>query len=127
MLFGGDAHHILFIQRESNSEALSNFENNLGQAISERQAQFFPRVYTETDLTNIQSSCLDILGCFSATNDVVSFLAVVGKVEIQPRGEERNEAKWFQETFEDSKFPEWALGLGVESDQVVDLETEKFK
>jgi hypothetical protein len=130
-LFGRDAHYFLFIQRESNSEALAHFEANVRHAVSTRHAKFFPRVYTETDLTNIQASCLDILGCFVGTNDYVSYLAVVGKIEIQPLGEMRDEWKeeheWFEKTFEDTKAPNWARGLGVESNQVIDLETDNYE
>jgi hypothetical protein len=124
--FGRDAHHVVFIQRESNSEALAIFEENLHEEVAQREVRWFSRVYTKTDLENIQTSCQDILEVFSATNDVVEFTVVLGKIEVQscvPGGE----SHWFWDTFKDYKDPNWALGFNVNSEDIIDLRTEAFK
>ncbi|CAH0049118.1 unnamed protein product [Clonostachys solani] len=124
--FGCDAHHFIFIQRESNSEALATFEENLGADIGQGHGmiQSFSRIFTETDLKNIQSSCLEILAGFSATSGHVTYRAILGKIEVKSCGDKDGDV-WFDDTFTD-KYPHWDTGFNIDSSQVIDLEEDTF-
>ncbi|CAI6092094.1 unnamed protein product [Clonostachys chloroleuca] len=119
--FGCDAHHFIFIQRESNSEALATFEENLGVDMDCGAIQVYSRIFTETDLKNIQASCLEILAAFSATSDYVTYRAILGKIEV----ESCDDSEWFDETFS-AKYPYWDKGFNIDSSQVIDLEKDIF-
>ncbi|KAF3926334.1 hypothetical protein AA313_de0201733 [Arthrobotrys entomopaga] len=138
-LFGSDAHYLLFIQRENNTQAIDNFQSNLSESISHHEVRFFPRIYTDRDIVNFQESCLDIFGAFNCTNDCVGIFAILGTIKVEPvfdvdhDDSETNknklwnlQAKWFNEAFDDAKFPGWAKGFGVQDDQVIDLESDEF-
>ncbi|VUC38095.1 unnamed protein product [Clonostachys rosea] len=124
--FGCDAHHFIFIQRESNLEALAAFEDNLGDNIGKGRGTVrpFSRLFTETDLKNIQSSCLEILAGFSGTSDHVTYQAILGEIEVK-RCDDREGHIWFDDTFTD-KDPHWSTGFNIGSSQVIDLEIDTF-
>ena len=126
-LFGQDAHYSVFIQRESNSIALENLERNLHhESAKPSTARFLPRVYTEADIANIQASCLDILSSFGGTCDLVSYLAVTGKIHIKPCDPNMTAeevAEWFEKRFSCRKYPDWRRLGG----KVFDLEAERYE
>ncbi|CAG9972242.1 unnamed protein product [Clonostachys byssicola] len=124
--FGCDAHHFIFIEREPNSEALATFEENLGANIGVGHDYIHPfsRIFTETDLKNIQASCLEILAGFEFTADHVTYRVILGPIEVKSCGEEEGHI-WFDETFTD-KYPHWDTGFNIDSSQILDLEKDMF-
>jgi hypothetical protein len=125
-LFGADAHHFLFIQRDSNEAALAHLKQNLSNAFSAGQARIYPRIYTEDDLMNLQTSCLDILECFIGTNDVIGYYVITGKIYVEPRAAAmaaEDEHEWFEEVFTCAKYPEWNRLGGI----VIDLEKDRYE
>ncbi|KAK7225603.1 hypothetical protein V2G26_013606 [Clonostachys chloroleuca] len=124
--FGCDAHHFIFIQHEPNSEALATFEENLVAEIGEGRGfiQPFSRVFTETDLKNIQASCLEILAGFAFTCDHVTYKVILGPIEVRSCGDTDGYI-WFDETFTD-KYPHWDTGFNIDSSQIIDLEKDMF-
>lgn len=123
--YGRDAHHLVFIQREENSEALANFEEHCLYELEDRAFRQYPRVYTVTDLENIQNSCLDLLDALSHGNDSVSFKVVLGKIEVRPR-DSGIDTPWYEEVEFDCKDPDWGDGFHVPYDQVADLQSGGF-
>ena len=76
--FGRDAHPFVFVQLESNAAPFHVFESALHRREDGREPiTWSARVYTDTDLGNIQESCLEILRGFEGTNDAVEFVAVL--------------------------------------------------
>jgi hypothetical protein len=125
-LFGADAHHFLFIQRDSNENALANLKQNLYNAFSDGEVRIHPRIYTGDDLANLQASCLDILECFSNTNDVVGYYVITGKIQVEPRASytaAEDECEWFERAFSCAKYPEWGRLGG----KIIDLEKERHE
>ena len=124
-LFGADAHYFLFIQRESNSTSLTNLQQNLRHASSTGEARLHPRIFTEDDLANIQTSCMEILSGLSFGSDIVGFYVVTGRIHVgfHPSDSVRGERGWFEKVFSCSKFPEWGALAG----KMVDLEKEVYK
>ncbi|CAH0016509.1 unnamed protein product [Clonostachys rhizophaga] len=121
--FGRDAHHFLFIQRESNLEDLAYFGENLCLDIDRAHGtvEAFERIFTETDLKNIQASCLEILAGLSAINGCVTYEAILGKIEVTASDGDI----WFYDTFDD-ECPQWETAFNIDSSQIIDLEEDTF-
>ncbi|VUC38096.1 unnamed protein product [Clonostachys rosea] len=118
---GPDEHHFVFIQRESNTEALTTLKRNLRKEMREDGSmRSFSRVFTETDIKSIQTSSLEILSGFRGSNDRVTYSIILGKIAVQPRGS-ATEAKWYFKTFDGG---DWKKGFKLKSGQVLDLETD---
>lgn len=124
--FGSDMHHFVFIQRESNSQAFANFEEHLRGYAAAREFRGYPRVYTATDMENIQTSCLDLLEALSNSNDSVSFQVVLGKIEVPPCETTGAHSAWIEDSGLASKDPSWAQVFQVPAEQVIDLQGETF-
>lgn len=124
--FGSDMHHFVFIQRESNSEAFTSFEQHLRDYAAAREFRGYPRVYTDTDMQNIQTSCLDLLEALSHGNDCVSFRVVLGRIEVPPCDTTRDESPWLEDSGLASKDPDWADVFEIPGEQVIDLQEDTF-
>ncbi|KAH8807881.1 hypothetical protein F5884DRAFT_348579 [Xylogone sp. PMI_703] len=122
-LFGLDMHHLVFIQRESNEDALTNLRRNLRESIKARDVTRYSRIYTEDDIINIQKSSLDVLQLFKHTNDSVEFWVASGSIKVELRDEAQDESEWFEGVFESTKFPRWKKLGG----HVIDMEEENYE
>jgi hypothetical protein len=106
--------------------ALANLRQNLHYAISKGDALFHPRIFTEGDIANIQTSCLEILRGFQGTCDYVSYFVVTGSISVELCAHSRTldeEVEWFDKLFYWVRYPDWK-GLGG---KIIDLEQERYE
>ncbi|KAL6692996.1 hypothetical protein J3F84DRAFT_401550 [Trichoderma pleuroticola] len=108
LLHGNDMHYLVLVQLTHNETALDNLKRNLHKAISRRQVVIHPRIYTQQDVMNIQTSAIDIIKLFEGTNDCVDLLVASGELDVEEAGgKEEEEEEWFEDVFGDAKFPRW--------------------
>ncbi|UKZ78953.1 hypothetical protein TrVFT333_006702 [Trichoderma virens FT-333] len=125
LLNGCDMHYLVLLQLTNNGTALTNLKRNLDNAISSGEIIIHPRVYTQQDVINIQTSAIDLLRRFESTNDCVDLIVASGTLDVKIAGHESRseEEEWFESVFDSCKFPKWE-NLGG---RVVSLFEEEYR
>ncbi len=77
--------------------------------------------YTDVKLEELEKSCLLILKGLGVSKDAARYNVVIGKIGVEPRGPEEEEAEWFRRTFGSARDPDWGRLRG----EVIDFEERR--
>ncbi|KKO97947.1 hypothetical protein THAR02_09945 [Trichoderma harzianum] len=109
LLHGNDMHYLVLLQLTNNEPSLANLKRNLNNAISRGEVTIHPRVYTNQDVINIQTSAMDVIRRFESTNDSVDLIVASGELDVKKAKHKAGdkEEEWFEDVFGCSKVPKW--------------------